>query len=90
VNTKTSNHVGAVRAAIHGISPPIKPEWLRIPEAVRVFGISRSSLYEMIAAGSIKSTVLRKRGALRGIRILSFDSLAEFCENAATSNGAGL
>lgn len=86
-----SNSVSAANhTASHQAKQPIKPEWLRIQEAVRVFGISRSSLYEMIAAGSIKSTVLRKRGALRGIRILSFDSLAEFCERAVKTEGAGL
>ena len=91
MNTIPSNSVSVARhAASHQANQPIKPEWLRIPDAVRVFGISRSSLYEMITAGSIKSTVLRKRGALRGIRILSFDSLAEYCERAAKLNGAGL
>ncbi|MEI8234765.1 MAG: helix-turn-helix domain-containing protein [Verrucomicrobiota bacterium] len=57
-----------------------KPEWLRVPEAVRIFGLCRSSLYELIAAGKIKSTCLKKRGALRGIRIVSFDSLNSYIE----------
>jgi hypothetical protein len=91
VHTIPSTNVSAAfHAAIHQPNQPIKPEWLRIPDAVRVFGISRSSLYEMITAGSIKSTVLRKRGALRGIRILSFDSLAEYCERSAKTEGGKL
>ena len=72
-------------AATHAASHNIKPEWLRVSDAVRTFGISRSSLYELISAGEIKSTALRKRGAMRGIRIISFDSLAEYCERAAQS-----
>ena len=83
--TKSDPTGAAVRAAIHQVNQPFKPEWIRIPDAIRTFGISRSSLYELIAAGEIKSTALRKRGAVRGIRIISFDSLAEYCERAAQS-----
>ncbi|MEO7933389.1 MAG: helix-turn-helix domain-containing protein [Chthoniobacterales bacterium] len=60
-----------------------KIEWMRVPEAVRMFGICRSSIYELISSGEIKSTSLKKRGALRGIRIISFDSLSSYCERAA-------
>ncbi len=64
-----------------------KPEWLRIPDAIRIFGICRSSLYELIAANKIKSTSLRKRGAIKGIRLISYDSLAAYIENAANQGG---
>ena len=89
MDTIKSNQVGAAtHAAIHQLNQSLKPEWLRVPDAVRIFAISRSALYEMIAAGTIKSTALKKRGAMRGIRIISFDSLAEYCERAATQGGA--
>ena len=58
----------------------LRPEWLRIPDAVRLYGIGRSSLYELIAAGSIKSVCLRQRGSTRGIRLISADSLARYIE----------
>ena len=73
-----SNNVGAVFAT--ACNNQLKPEWCRIPEAIRLFGICRSSLYELIAEGKIKSTCLKKRGALRGVRLVSFDSLAAFIE----------
>jgi Helix-turn-helix domain len=57
-----------------------KPEWLRIPEAVRIFGIGRSSLYLLIREGRIRSCALRQRGAMRGIRLISYDSLVAFIE----------
>lgn len=89
MDKRTSANTGAAtHAAIHQVNQSLKPEWLRVPDAVRVFGISRSALYELIAAGTIKSTALKKRGAVRGIRIISFDSLAEFCERAASDGGA--
>lgn len=62
-----------------------KPEWLRLPAPgarCRFTGLSRSTLNELTIAGPandgvppVKSVVLRKRGALRGIRLISFDSL---------------
>ena len=53
----------------------IKPEWLRFPDATRLYGIGRSSLYELINDGRIKSVVLRRKGNIRGIRLLSVASL---------------
>ena len=88
MDTKPSNSVGAAtHAAIHQLNQSLKPEWLRTPEAVRIFGISRSALYELIAAGTIRSTALKKRGAVRGIRLISYDSLASFIERAANAEG---
>ena len=52
-----------------------KPEWFRIADATRFYGIGRSSLYELIGAGKIKSVVLCKKGNSRGIRLLSSASL---------------
>lgn len=64
-----------------------KPEWLRVPDAVRIFGLCRSSLYELIASGEVKSLAMKKEGALRGIRLINFDSLAAYIESFATEGG---
>lgn len=88
MRTTTSIAVGAAtHAAVHQVNNSLKPEWLRVPEAVRTFGTCRSTLYEWIAEGKIKSMCLRKRGAQRGIRLISFDSLADYCERAANNGG---
>jgi predicted DNA-binding transcriptional regulator AlpA len=65
--------------------PPIKqrPEWIRIEAAVRLFGISRSKIYELIADRKIKSFCLRERNKIKGIRLISFDSLSEFLDAEA-------
>lgn len=62
----------------------LKPEWLRIPGAVQVSGLSRSLLYQAISSGEIKSSVIKKRGNVRGVRLISFDSLMQFIEAGAT------
>ncbi len=70
-----------------------KPEWLRLPapgSRCRFTGLSRSTLNELTIPGPandghppVKSVVLRKRGALRGIRLISYDSLMAHLENLA-------
>jgi hypothetical protein len=61
-----------------GIS--LQPEWLRLKLATILFGISRSQLYELIGERKIKSISLRKRGKLKGIRLINADSLRDYLE----------
>jgi hypothetical protein len=65
-----------------------KPEWIRIDEAVRRFGLSRSRLYQLIGERRIKSFCLRERNQIKGTRLISFDSLCEFFEKEAEAGGA--
>lgn len=58
-----------------------QPEWLRLPKPGTLCphsGLSRTVLYQLCKANKIKSTVLRQRGASRGIRLISFDSLMTY------------
>ena len=58
----------------------VRPEWLRIPSAVKIFGISRTKLYELIGKQKIKSVSLRERGQIRGTRLLSYDSIMKYLD----------
>ena len=70
-----------------------KPEWLRLPAPgarCRFTGLSRSTLNELTIAGPandgvppVKSVVLRKRGATRGIRLINYDSLMRYLAELA-------
>jgi hypothetical protein len=75
-------------AEILADSPPIQtvlcPEWIRIELAIKLFGLSRTKLYELIAERKIKSFCLRERNKIKGIRLISFDSLREFLEKEAS------
>jgi len=66
----------------------VRPEWLRIPDASRISGIGRSSLYTLIKEGKIKSVCLRKRNSVRGIRLVNADSLNAFIESFANGGDA--
>jgi len=63
----------------------IKPEWIRITQAKTIFGIGRTQLYALIADGKIKSASLKKRGCIRGTRLVSYDSLAAYIESKIVS-----
>lgn len=56
------------------------PEWLRVDDAARASGLSRSLIYELIQDGSIVSASIKRRNALRGCRLISRDSLMAFIE----------
>ena len=69
-----------VDRSVNANSP--KPEWIRIPDAVRVSGICRSAIYELIGSGAIKSFSHRKRGNVLGQRLISYDSLLAYLSQA--------
>lgn len=60
-----------------------RPEWLRIEAAVKLFGISRSTLYKLISEHRIKSFCLREKNKIKGIRLLNADSIRDFLEHEA-------
>jgi hypothetical protein len=57
---------------------PLKPEWVRIPDAMKFSGIGRSRLYQLIGAGRVRSVCLRERQKVRGIRLVSVKSLHDY------------
>jgi hypothetical protein len=61
----------------------MKPEWLRLPAATRVSGLSRSHLFRGIASGELRSVEIKRPGAKKGIRLVSFSSLMAYIESFA-------
>jgi hypothetical protein len=59
----------------------IKPEWLRIPAAVRVSGLSRTYLLSEIVKDSFVTKHIKKPGKKKGIRLINYASLMEFINN---------
>jgi hypothetical protein len=60
----------------------IKPEWIRIPQAMHISGMCRSVIYQLINSGAIKSFCHKKPGALTGLRLISYDSLVNYLNRA--------
>jgi hypothetical protein len=53
-------------------------EYGRFGELERRFGIRRSTAYELINAGKIRSVAVKKKGTRSGIRLIDFGSVREF------------
>ena len=64
-----------------GQDTSLKPEWVRPAQVTQVFGIGRTKQYELIADKKIKSVSIRSRGATRGCRLISYDSVVAFIES---------
>src|SRR5258707_1345063 len=92
MNSSESRHLRAAAFAVGNCqssthSQPLKPECLRIPEAVRVFGLGRSARDELIADGKGETTALRKRGVTQGIRLIRCDRLTLYVEHKPRKGG---
>ncbi len=70
-------------AASSASEQELNPVWLRIADAVRTRGVGRSTLYELIGDGRIKTRLVKaRRDSIRGIRLISADSLDAYIEGA--------
>lgn len=58
-------------------------EWLRVPQAAQRFSLSRSTLYVLMQEGKIRSCSLRRKGAVRGARRISAESIRMYLESNA-------
>ena len=67
-------------------APPDRPEWGDCRAVHARFGIGKSTLYRLEAEGKIRACSLRERGKLRGKKLWSMDSVAQFIERMATAN----
>jgi hypothetical protein len=79
----------AVGTAAPGVcTSRVRPEWIRLPRTNQrcpYTGLSRSGLNELILASKandfkppVRSVVSRKRGAIRGTRLINFDSICDY------------
>ncbi len=57
-------------------------------DATKAFGIRRTTLYGLLATGQIKSVSLKRRGKLRGRRLISADSARMYLETLAQAQAS--
>lgn len=65
----------AIQPSESGNTPP---EFIRVPDVERIFGIKRGHCYALISAGAVKSVCLRKPGAKTGVRLVHYASVRNF------------
>ena len=59
------------------ITTPL-PEFGRVPDVQRLFGVKRGLLYRWINERKVKSVCLRERGNLRGVRLVCLQSVRDY------------
>ena len=69
---KFKNTIAPVRASDTSRLPP---EFIRVSEAERIFGIRRGTIYNLLKSGRVKSVLLRVTGQKSGVRLLHLASL---------------
>jgi len=52
-------------------------EWARLPDIEKKFGLRRSKLYELISTGEVRSSCIRRKGAMTGVRLIDVESVRE-------------
>jgi hypothetical protein len=64
----------------------ISPEFGRVADVTRMFGIKRGTLYNLLRDGKIRAVLLRVRGARSGVRLFDMASIRTFILSQFNSN----
>jgi hypothetical protein len=63
----------------------LPPEFGRVADVTRHFGIKRGTAYNLLADGKIKGCLLRVRGKTSGVRLIDMASVRTYIRSQATS-----
>ena len=63
-----------------------RPEWGRVKDVERLFGLKRGSLYALIEAREIESCSLSAKGGRPSIRLIALDSVRNYLRAAMKGN----
>jgi hypothetical protein len=67
----------------------ITSEWMRLPKAgARFWGLSRTTLNDLCLEGKVRSVLIKKRYAMRGIRLIFLQSLRDYLNSGMTNENA--
>lgn len=70
---------------------PHRVEFFRLPQPGKRdphFGLSRAWYYKAATLGEIRMIAVRQRGALRGVRLVVYDSVADYIRRAGEEAAA--
>jgi excisionase family DNA binding protein len=66
----------------------VQAVWLRVPQATALTGLSRSKVYELLAAGRVRSASLRDPGQRHATRLIDRADLLRYIEDRAEGGSA--
>ncbi|MBE2212688.1 MAG: hypothetical protein IAE82_02375 [Opitutaceae bacterium] len=70
-------------------SPARTVEFFRIPAPGKRdphFGLSRAWYYQAAARGEIKTVAIRRRGTIRGVRLVVYDSVRDYIRRSSADS----
>ena len=59
------------------------PLYIRLPEAIQTFGISRAKFYQLIKARKFRTISLAEPGQAKATRLIDYASLCQYLESLA-------
>ncbi len=65
------------------------PEFGRVSDVERIWGIKRGLLYLLLKQGEIKSAVIRRKGARTGVRLVHLQSVRDFLAKCTATQEGG-
>jgi hypothetical protein len=63
------------------------PEFGRVKDIERLYGIKRGCLYNLLADGKVKGVLLRVRGQKSGVRLFDLASVREYIRHCQVQQG---
>ena len=82
MNTPTTLKERTLSATTITESGAVLPQYIRMPAPGRscsITGLRRGLLYELARDGKIKTAVLKRKSAQRGVRLILVSSLLAYC-----------
>lgn len=67
-----------IEAAIAGNTNQTIPEFGRVKDVERMFGVKRGILYRWIGEGKVKSVCIRETGNIQGVRLIHLASVRDY------------
>jgi hypothetical protein len=64
-----------------------QPEFGRVTDCTRLFGLKRGTLYNLLSAGKIRGVLLRVKGRTSGVRLFHLASVRQLIEAEMTDKG---
>jgi hypothetical protein len=59
-----------------------QPEWVRVPDALKIVKVCRATLYGWIKRQEIRSRSVKKPGCIMGVRLIHVPSLLKLVEES--------
>ena len=81
----------ATKTTIEPVQPGnftgIQPEFGRVADVTRQFGIKRGTLYNLHRDGKVRGVLLRVRGQKSGVRLFDMGSVRDFIHSQMNGQG---